>query len=117
MKSTKINLSGGAAPPSVASVATVTAKQWVLYLLECQCGKKTSLYAGITNDIKARLAAHVSGRGAKYTQANKPLRVIATRDFDDRAQASSAEWHLKQQPRARKLGFLHTLGTPSAELA
>ena len=87
--------------PPLAHSPTAAAA-WTLYLLECEGG---SFYAGITNDLVARLQAHRDGRGAKYTRANKPLRVLATRDYPDRSTASKAEWALKQLPRGRKLAF------------
>ena len=79
---------------------------WHLYLLECRDG---SYYAGITLDLEARFIAHALGRGAKYTQANPPVRIVASRIFPDRASASRAEWQLKRQPRARKLAWLLAL--------
>ncbi|MCH6483553.1 GIY-YIG nuclease family protein [Pseudoxanthomonas sp. LH2527] len=75
---------------------------WCLYLLECRNG---TYYAGITNRLEARYAAHVAGTGAKYTRANPPLRVLATRGYPDRSAASRAEAQLKRLPRAKKLGF------------
>ncbi|QDI04857.1 GIY-YIG nuclease family protein [Xanthomonas cerealis pv. cerealis] len=79
------------------------APPWFLYLLECRNG---SYYAGITLDLEARYQAHLRGAGAKYTRANPPLRLLASRAYPDRAAASRAEWALKQLPRARKLAFL-----------
>ncbi len=79
------------------------AMPWVLYLLECRNG---SFYAGITNDLDARFLAHRQGRGARYTRANPPVRILASRAYPDRASASRAEWQLKRQPRARKLAWL-----------
>jgi len=76
---------------------------WFLYLLECRNG---SYYAGITLDLQARYQAHLRGTGAKYTRANPPLRLLASRAYPDRAAASRAEYALKQLPRARKLAFL-----------
>lgn len=77
---------------------------WYLYLLECKGG---SYYAGITNRLEARFAAHQSGQGARYTRANPPLRILATRTYADRSAASIAEARLKQLPRHRKLEFFH----------
>lgn len=77
-------------------------RSWTLYLLECSDG---SWYAGITNDLNRRMQAHASGRGARYTRARPPRRLLATRSFPDRSAASKAEWVLKQLPRHRKLGF------------
>lgn len=85
-------------PPS-----TDTPRRWWLYLIECRDG---SYYAGITNDVDARYAAHVAGRGARYTRSHPPLRLLGVRAYADRAAASRAEWEIKQLPRHRKLGFL-----------
>ncbi|MGV8960030.1 MAG: GIY-YIG nuclease family protein [Stenotrophomonas sp.] len=79
------------------------AENWCLYLLECRNG---CYYAGITNDLPARFQAHLDGRGARYTRANPPLRILASRPYPDRSSASRAEWQLKQLPRARKLAWL-----------
>src|SRR5690606_36883821 len=76
---------------------------WFLYLLECRDG---SYYAGISTDVQARFAMHLAGKGARYTRSRPPLRILAVRQYADRAEASRAEWQLKQQPRARKLAWL-----------
>lgn len=78
-------------------------KLWHLYLIECRNG---SFYAGITNNLQARYQAHVSGRGAKFTRANPPVRLMGSKEFPDRSAASRAEWAIKQLPRAKKLDFL-----------
>jgi putative endonuclease len=80
---------------------------WYLYLIECRNG---AYYAGISNDVDARYAAHLAGRGARYTRANPPLRLLGAKAFPDRSAASRAEWSIKQLPRERKLAFL--LGEP-----
>lgn len=83
--------------------ATSDKRQWCLYLIECQDG---SFYAGITNNLTARYEAHVAGRGARYTRAHPPLRLIGTKPFDNRATASRAEWEIKQLPKRRKIAYL-----------
>ena len=88
--------------PAAAQI-TEPLKSWCLYLIECRNG---SYYAGITNRIDARYAAHVAGRGARYTRANPPLRLLGFRSYPDRSSASRAEWQIKQLPREEKLGFL-----------
>lgn len=80
----------------------MTAQCWHLYLLECANG---SYYAGIATDVAARFDAHLSGKGARYTRANPPLRIIGQRAYADRSAASKAEWQLKQLPREAKPGF------------
>ena len=76
---------------------------WHLYLLECRNG---AYYAGITNDIERRYAQHISGKGAKYTRANPPVRLIGTRAFADRSAALKAEHAIRKLPRERKVRFL-----------
>ncbi len=75
---------------------------WVLYLLECKNG---AFYAGITNNLEQRYAAHASGKGARYTRANPPVKILASKPYADRSAASVAEAHLKHLPRHKKLNF------------
>ncbi len=85
------------------------ARPWVLYLIECAGDR---LYAGITNDLPARFAAHQAGRGARFTKAFAPLRIVAAAQMDSRSQALKAECALKRRPRADKLRFLASCGVP-----
>ncbi|MDP3743014.1 MAG: GIY-YIG nuclease family protein [Methylotenera sp.] len=75
---------------------------WYLYLLECNNG---AYYAGITNNLEARFATHASGKGARYTRANPPVKVMASKSYPDRSTASVAEAQLKNLPRHKKLQF------------
>lgn len=74
----------------------------MLYLLECKNG---AYYAGITNDLAARYAAHLAGKGAKYTRANPPIRIVASLSYQNRAAASVAEAQLKKLPRDKKVAY------------
>jgi putative endonuclease len=69
-------------------------------VLECRSGV---LYTGIAKDVKARFAAHLSGKGAKFTRANRPVAILARASLPTRGQALRAEYALKQLPRADKL--------------
>lgn len=75
---------------------------WILYLLECNNG---AFYAGITNDLPARFDAHLSGKGARYTRANPPVKILASKAYADRSAASIAEAQLKNLPRNQKRAF------------
>lgn len=79
---------------------------WFLYLLECNNG---AYYAGISNDVEARFATHVSGKGARYTRANPPIKILATKTYADRSAASVAEAQLKSLPRNKKLQYFNEL--------
>lgn len=76
---------------------------WYLYLIECSNG---ALYAGITTNVDARYAKHANGKGAKYTRANPPVRLIGSIEFADRSSAAKAEYKIKQLPRGEKVAFL-----------
>ncbi len=91
------------------AVDDAPAQPWVLYLIEC-AGER--LYAGITNDLAARFAAHRAGRGARFTKAFPPLRIVAACLLPSRSEALKAEYALKRQPRAAKQAFLARCGTP-----
>lgn len=68
------------------------------------------MYAGITNNVPKRFEAHCAGKGAKYTRANPPVRLLATCPFSDRSEASKAEYAIKKLPSSRKMKFLLDAG-------
>ncbi len=85
-------------------------KAWYLYVLECRGG---SLYTGIAVDVQKRFALHCAGRGARYTRAHPPQRIVAVQAFADRAAASRAEYALKQQSVQQKRDFCREHAWPS----
>lgn len=78
-------------------------RPWFLYVIECDDGR---LYTGVTNDLVARFATHVSGKGAAFTRMNKPLRLLASRTYPSRSVALKAEALLKKQTREFKIAWL-----------
>jgi len=73
---------------------------WWLYLLVCRDGRT---YAGIAIDVAARFTAHSSGKGAKFTRSNPPVRVLGAQAFASRSEALKAEAALKKLDRTKKL--------------
>lgn len=65
---------------------------WHVYMIECEDG---SIYTGIAVDVQARFSAHVLGRGAKYTRARKPVRLLWQLECPDRSSASRIEYRIK----------------------
>ena len=61
-----------------------------------------SLYTGITNDLKVRLGAHNSGKGAKYTAAFGPVELVWKKRKKDRSAASILEAAIKKLSRKEK---------------
>lgn len=88
--------------PAKALVPSETSKPYWLYLLECVGDK---FYCGIALDAEARFQKHCEGKGAAYTRANKPLRILAKKSFASKGLALSAEHAVKQLPKAQKTAF------------
>ena len=70
-----------------------------MYVVECADG---SWYTGYAADVERRVAAHNAGRGAKYTRARLPVRLVASAAFATKHEAMSAEARFKRVSRARK---------------
>ena len=73
------------------------------YILRCADG---TLYTGWTNDLDARLKAHNSGKGAKYTKNRLPVELVYYEKFSTKEEAMSREWHIKRLKRAEKLRLI-----------
>lgn len=86
------------------------AKPWFLYLIECADG---SIYTGITIDIAARYAAHAQGKGARYTRAHPPLRLLGYESHPDRSSASKAEYRIKKLSATEKRKYADRLTLPA----
>ena len=74
-----------------------------MYVVECCDG---TYYTGYTTDVKKRIAVHNSGKGAKYTRARLPVKLIYVEGFDSKEEAMSAEALLKRKKRQQKERFL-----------
>ena len=69
------------------------------YLLRCSDG---TYYCGWTNDLDKRVAAHNSGKGAKYTKTRRPVELVYYETFETKQEAMSREYHIKRLTRAEK---------------
>lgn len=70
-----------------------------VYILEC---KDKSLYTGWTNDLEARLKAHNSGTGAKYTRGRTPCVMVYYEEFETKIEAMKREYEIKHFSRKQK---------------
>lgn len=75
-----------------------------MYVVECRDG---SYYTGYTTDVKKRIAVHNSGKGAKYTRARLPVKLIYVEGFDSKEEAMSAEALFKRKTRLQKVSYLN----------
>jgi len=73
------------------------------YILLCKDG---TYYTGWTNDLEKRFHDHVVGKGAKYTRAHPPVKIIYYEMFETAKEAMSREWHIKQMTRFEKMALI-----------
>jgi putative endonuclease len=76
-----------------------TSKRWFVYLVRCA---DTTLYCGVTNNLRKRVAAHNSGNGAKYTRQRRPVVLVWSKRCASKSKASKAEYATKQLTKAQK---------------
>ncbi|MFQ5578262.1 MAG: GIY-YIG nuclease family protein, partial [Anaerolineae bacterium] len=69
-----------------------------VYMVQC---RDNTLYTGWTTDLSRRLAAHNAGRGARYTQSRRPVKLVYSKTLPDRRSAMQHERALKQLTRAQ----------------
>ena len=74
-----------------------------VYILKCA---DDTLYCGWTTDPDARLKAHNSGRGAKYTRSRTPVEMVYLEEFENKHEALSREWHIKRMSREEKMKLI-----------
>lgn len=74
------------------------------YILKCA---DETLYTGITTNLKRRLVEHNNSKlGAKYTSARRPVRMVFSKKFKNRALASKEEARIKKLKKIEKLELI-----------
>ncbi|HCI03651.1 MAG: GIY-YIG nuclease family protein [Candidatus Peribacteraceae bacterium] len=69
------------------------------YLARCS---DNSLYSGSCLDLRAREDKHNSGKGAKYTRARRPVKIIYHEEFETLAEAMKREAQVKNLSKTEK---------------
>lgn len=87
---------------------------WYVYLIECRDG---SIYTGIAVDVAARYAAHAAGKGARYTRARPPQRLLAVFAVADRSAALREEIRIKRLTAAQKRALAEATPLPAGSTA
>lgn len=81
--------------------------KYYLYILKCI---DQTLYTGITTDLKRRLEEHNStSLGAKYTNRRRPVKLIYSKDFNNRSEATKEELRIKKLTRLQKIALIKNL--------
>ena len=84
-----------------------------MYLVRCT---DASLYTGIAKDVHARVASHNAGRGAAYTRARRPVRLVFQINGMTRSQALKEEARIKSLDRQDKVALLRRTALAAAFL-
>ena len=74
-----------------------------VYIVECADG---TFYTGWALDVTRRVEAHNAGRGARYTHARGPVRLVYTEECASRVDAQRRETAIKRLPRAAKQALI-----------
>ncbi|NLP45869.1 MAG: GIY-YIG nuclease family protein [Epulopiscium sp.] len=74
-----------------------------VYILECS---DHTLYTGWTNNLTKRLKTHAQGKGAKYTRARLPVKLVYYEKHKNRISAQKREYEIKQLTRKEKLQLI-----------
>lgn len=86
-------------------ISGVMEKKNYTYILKCGDG---SFYTGWTNDLEARIEAHQSGKGAKYTRAHQPVELAYYEVFETKQEAMKRECAIKKYSRKQKEELIST---------
>ena len=81
---------------------------WTVYIVRCSDG---SFYTGYAGNLEKRLAAHNSGKGAKYTAGRRPVELVYRETFTVRFEAMKHEYRIKRMPKMKKQALIHEAGT------
>ena len=60
------------------------------------------LYCGYTDDVEKRYKLHKEGKGAKFTRANKPFKLVYVSEFNSKQEAQKEEYRIKHLSRKQK---------------
>lgn len=74
---------------------------YYFYILRCA---DNSLYSGITNNLEKRLREHnsVNSKGAKYTRAKRPVKLVYSEKYRSKKTAMKREIEVKRLTKAEK---------------
>lgn len=64
--------------------------------------ENNTYYCGYTDDMEKRYQKHKQGNGAKYTKANKPIKIAYLETFKTKSEAMKEEYRIKHLSRQEK---------------
>lgn len=78
---------------------------YYVYLVLCA---DNTLYTGITTDLERRIDEHNNSneKGAKYTRARRPVKLVYSEEYENRSEASKREYFIKKMSRKDKVSLI-----------
>jgi len=74
-------------------------KNWKVYVVRCRDG---SLYTGISDDVRARVEMHNTGKGARFTRGRGPVKLVYEENCGDKGKALRREYEIKKMDKSDK---------------
>lgn len=81
-------------------------KSYFVYILLTE---RNTLYCGYTDDLEKRFQKHLEGKGAKYTRANKPVKIVYSKEFKTKQEAMQEERRIKSLTKKEKEKLINYL--------
>ncbi|MCR4881182.1 MAG: GIY-YIG nuclease family protein [bacterium] len=81
-------------------------KNYFVYILLTERG---TYYCGYTDDVQKRFKKHCEGKAAKYTRANKPVKIVYTKEFETKQEAMKEEARIKALSRIEKIKLINSV--------
>lgn len=78
-------------------------EEWFFYIVRCA---DNSLYSGVTNNLKKRLAKHNCGQGARYTAIRRPVKLIYSEKYRNLSSARKREEQVKRWDKSKKITLI-----------
>lgn len=82
-------------------------KKYFTYILLTE---NNTFYCGYTDDIEKRFKQHCEGKGAKYTRAHKPVKIVYKKEFQTKSEAMKEECRIKKLSHKEKFHLLTNEG-------
>ena len=81
---------------------------YFVYIVKCA---DETFYTGIVTELERRIEEHNnSDKGAKYTRARRPVRLVYSEEYPDRSSASKREYEIKKKmSRSEKLKLIESV--------
>jgi len=78
-------------------------EKWFVYILRCA---DSSLYTGITKDVKRRCGQHNGGTASRYTRSRRPTKLAWQEAQPSQSAALNREAAINARTRKEKLAMI-----------